>query len=134
MPRARCPSSLLSSTKGRATVQRSTTRPSSKQSKNRNGSSARQELLKLTFFEKLRHDIAAADELASDVQLRNGGPVRILLDAVAHRGVGKHVHVLEVRACFFQDLHDLRGKSALREQLVPLHEQHHTLAVDHALN
>src|SRR5262252_7995459 len=44
------------------------------------------ELLQLAGLEHLADDIAAANELALDVELRNGRPVRIELDAVAQFG------------------------------------------------
>ena len=44
----------------------------------------REQLLQFAGLEHLAHDIAAADELALDVELRNGRPVGIGLDAVAH--------------------------------------------------
>src|SRR5262249_51999777 len=42
-----------------------------------------QQALQLAGLEHLAHDIAAADEFALDVELRNGRPVGIGLDAVA---------------------------------------------------
>src|SRR5512145_1926036 len=44
-----------------------------------------EELLQLARLEHLGDDIAAADELALDEQLRNGRPVGIFLDALAQR-------------------------------------------------
>ena len=56
--------------------------------------------LQLAGLEHLAHDVATADELALDVELRDGGPVGIGLDAVTqildHVGVGyKGLNVLE---------------------------------------
>ena len=41
------------------------------------------ELLQLARLEHLARDVAAADELALDVELRDGRPVGIVLDALA---------------------------------------------------
>src|SRR5207344_3661658 len=46
-----------------------------------------QQLLQFARLEHLAHDIAAADEVPLDVKLRNGRPVGIGLDAVAHAHV-----------------------------------------------
>ena len=51
----------------------------------------RNELLQLPALVHLAHDVAAADELAVHVELRDRGPVGVLLDAFADLGVLQHV-------------------------------------------
>src|SRR3954447_22016493 len=50
-----------------------------------------QDLLQLTALVHLHHDVRVADEFAFDVQLRDGGPVAVFLDALAHAVVFQHV-------------------------------------------
>ena len=81
-------------------------------------------LLQLAGLEHLADDVAAADELALDVKLRNGRPVRIGLDAVAQLGGFQNVQALVADPDVIEDLHHLTGKTALRKLRRPLHEQH----------
>ena len=74
----------------------------------------------------LLHDVAAAEELAVDVELRDGRPARVLLDAVANGGIGEHVDRLEGDAGLLEDPDDLGREAALREVLVALHEENDT--------
>ena len=76
-------------------------------------------------------DVASAEELAVDVELREGGPAGVLLEPLAERLVGEHVERLEGHVERAQDLHDGVGESALREVLGPLHEQHHLAGPHH---
>src|SRR5262249_47230368 len=69
----------------------------------------------------LADDVAAADELALDVELRNRRPLREVLDALAQGGVGQHVDALELDAELAQHLNHGRGESALREYRRALH-------------
>ena len=64
------------------------------------------------------HDIAAADELAIDIDLRNGWPVGVALDAVSHQGIGEHVFVAKARRRI-EYLDRVRRKAALRKIGVP---------------
>ena len=50
----------------------------------------------LTAFKELEEDVAAPDELAVDVALRDGGPVAEALDLGADQGVAKDVERLEL--------------------------------------
>src|SRR5690606_39014601 len=49
-------------------------------------------LLQLARFVHLHHDVRATDEFALDVQLGNGGPVAVVLDALANLLVFQYVH------------------------------------------
>src|SRR4051812_9629314 len=66
-----------------------------------------EQALQLARLEHLPHDVAAADELALDVDLRDGGPLRVGLDALAKiiglEDVDAFVWDTEV----IEDLHDL---------------------------
>src|SRR5471030_264566 len=76
-------------------------------------------------FKHFIHDVGTADELAFDVELRNGRPVRVFLDALAHVLIVQHVDGGDVLdAAGFQDLDGAAGKAALRELGGALHEQH----------
>src|SRR5688572_31202335 len=59
---------------------------------------ALQQVLQLASLEHLAHDVAAADELALHIELRNGRPAGEVLDALAQAGVGQHVDALELDA------------------------------------
>ena len=78
-----------------------------------------EEGLQLAGLEHLADDVAAADELALDVKLRDGRPVGVFLDALAQLGRGQHVDALVVDAEIVEDLHDLAGEAALRKAGVP---------------
>src|SRR5471030_1368101 len=76
-------------------------------------------------FKHFIHDVGTADELAFDVELWNGRPVRVFLDALAHVLIVEHVDGGDVfDAASFQDLDGAAGKAALRELGGALHEQH----------
>src|SRR6185437_10807134 len=80
-------------------------------------------LLELAVLEHLADDVAASDELALDVKLRDRRPVRKLLDALAHRRVGEHVDTAELDAHMAEYLHHRRREPALRKDRRALHEQ-----------
>src|SRR3546814_3629517 len=67
-------------------------------------------------LEHLADDVAAAHELALDVELRDGRPGRIVLDPVADRRVLEHVDALELDAEVAQHLNDYGREAALRER------------------
>ena len=50
-----------------------------------------QRLRELTRRFELLDDVASSDELTANVKLRNGGPLGVLLDALADRGIAEHV-------------------------------------------
>src|SRR5471032_2933244 len=92
----------------------------------RRGRSGIQQGLQFAGLEHLVHDVRTADELALDVELRNGRPVRVVLDALADFRIFQHVHGGNVlNAAGFQDLDGAAGKAALRELGGALHEEHH---------
>src|SRR5262245_64800682 len=82
------------------------------------------QLLQLAGLEHFADDVAAADELALDVELRDGRPVRIGLDAVAQLRRLQDVQALVADANVVEDLHHLARKAALRKLRRALHEQH----------
>src|SRR5690606_14722995 len=65
-----------------------------------------EEALKLARLEHLAHDVAAADEFALDVELRDRRPAGIVLDALAQLVRGEDVDALVVDAEIVEDLHD----------------------------
>src|SRR5499426_2892047 len=84
-------------------------------------------------FARLEHfadDVAAADKLAFDVELRDGRPLGIGLDALPQVIGLEDVDAFVWHADVVEDLHDLAGESALRELRRALHEQHHVVAFD----
>src|SRR5258705_8376855 len=76
---------------------------------------ALQQFLQFAGLEHLAHDIAAADELALHIELRDSRPAREILDALAQAGIGQHVDTLELDAHVAQHLDHRRGEAALRE-------------------
>src|SRR5579859_1442012 len=90
--------------------------------------------LQLARLEHLHHDVAAADELALDVELRDGGPLRELLDALAQLRILQHVRRLERHAQVGEDLHHARREPALREHRGALHVEHYRRLTDLALD
>src|SRR5471032_1601187 len=90
------------------------------------GRSGIQQGLQFARLKHLIHDVRTADELALDVELGNGRPVRVFLDALAHFRIVQHVDGGDVfDAASFQDLDGAAGKTALWELGGALHEQHH---------
>src|SRR5206468_2666957 len=71
------------------------------------------QLLQFAGLEHLADDVAAADELALDVELRNRRPVRIGFDAVAQLGGLQNVQAFVADADVVEDLHHLARESAL---------------------
>jgi hypothetical protein len=88
-----------------------------------------QELLQLAARVQLLHDVAAALELAVHVELRDGRPVRELLDALSDLPVREHVELAYDGA---GDRGSTRPgpRSALRRVGAPLHEEHDTVGPD----
>jgi len=90
-----------------------------------------QQLLQLARLVHLLHDVRAADELAVDVELRDGRPVGEFLDALADVRVLQHVDAEELlHAAGIERLHRERGKAALRELGRALHVEHHRVGGD----
>src|SRR5690606_10150271 len=87
-------------------------------------------LLEFARLEHLAHDVTAADEFALDVELRDGRPVRILLDALTQLIGSAYVDALVVDADVIEDLNNLAGETALREAWRSLHEEHDLVALD----
>src|SRR5690606_31414930 len=71
--------------------------------------------LQFASLEHLAHDIGAADKFALHIELGNGRPVGIGLDPIAQFFAFEHVGAAIFNAEIAQDLHDLPGKTALRE-------------------
>src|SRR5690606_20350676 len=82
-------------------------------------------LLELTRLEELGRDVAAADQLAVDVELRERRPVRIHLETLANLGVLKNVDVCEARAGRAQNRDGFRREAALRKIRSALHVEQH---------
>src|SRR4051812_6673209 len=79
--------------------------------------------LQLAGLEHLHHDVGAAEELAFDVELRHGRPVRIILDAGADLRILEHVDAFIFHAEMIEDRDGAARESALREERRALHEQ-----------
>src|SRR5882724_319513 len=78
----------------------------------------------------LPYDVAAADELALDVELGDGRPLAEVLDALAERRIGQDVDALELDAELAQHLHDGGREAALREHGRALHVEHDVVLAD----
>jgi hypothetical protein len=79
---------------------------------------------------EVAHDVATADQLALDVELRDRGPGRVHLDALTNRRIRENVDGLIIRKHAVQDLDGLGGKAALGLLAVPLHEEQHRVGID----
>src|SRR4051812_14011660 len=79
---------------------------------------------------ELGHDVAAADELAVDEELRNRGPARVGRELLADARVGQDVDGRELRPRHLERLHRARREPAAREVRRALHEQHHLVFGD----
>src|SRR5690606_9345071 len=88
------------------------------------------EALKLSGLKHLTDDVAAADELALNVELRDRRPVGIVLDALAKLVRGQDIDALVVDAEVVENLHHLTREAALRKAGRALHEEHHVVALD----
>src|SRR3974390_1074141 len=86
--------------------------------------------LQLARLEHFADDVAAADEFALEVKLRDGWPVGIGLDPLTQLVVFEHVETLIDHAEIIEDLHDLTGEAAHRKLRRAFHEQHHLVSLD----
>src|SRR3546814_4299647 len=86
-------------------------------------------ILQLAGLEHLANNVAAADELALHVELREGRPVAEVLDALADAGVLQHVDAFELHIEVREDLDDGGRVAALREHRRALHEKHQLVVV-----
>lgn len=76
-------------------------------------------------------DIASTDELSFDIELRNGGPVRVLLDSLADGLISQHVHILVVlHTVELKHLHCIVGEAATGHLLATLHEKHDVVSLN----
>src|SRR4051794_23287108 len=93
-----------------------------------------EQFLKFAGLVHLPDDIAATQEFALDVELRNGRPTAELLDTLAQARVGEHVDALELDAQMGQHLHHGGREAALREHRRPLHVEDDVVGLDVALD
>ncbi len=84
-----------------------------------------QQLFQFAALVHLDGDVAAADEFAVDIKLRESGPVGIGLQRLAHFRVLENIHMRELRLAGAQGAHGLSRKAALREIGRAFHVQHH---------
>lgn len=82
----------------------------------------------------LKDDVAAADEFALDIDLRDGGPIRKLFDSLANFGVFQDVDVFEFGPGSLENFDGSVGKTALRKAFRALHEEHHAVLIDNFLD
>src|SRR3954452_19471105 len=88
------------------------------------------DLLKLAAFEHLHHDVGSADELTLHIQLWDGWPIGIILDALSDFGVLQDVDRFVFRAKTVENGDRSARKAALREKGGTLHEKHHLIVPD----
>src|SRR5690606_37363054 len=89
----------------------------------------------LAGLEQLQGDVAAADQLAVDEQLREGRPVRVARQVGPDLRFLQHVDRMEgLGAGLLERLHRAAGEAAHRELRGPLHEQHHRVRLDFGLD
>src|SRR5690606_18008362 len=86
-------------------------------------------LLQLSRFVELDRDVAAADQLAVHVELRERRPVRVRLQSLANLRVLEDVHVCEFRTDLAEHADRARRESALREVGGSLHVEQHRIGL-----
>ena len=79
-------------------------------------------------------DVGAADQFAIDIELRNGRPVSVFLDALPDLLVGEHIDRHVVIEQVVEDTGRRRRESATRRVARSLHEQDDTVAGEHRLD
>jgi hypothetical protein len=93
-----------------------------------------QEFLQFSRFEHFGGDVAAADEFAFDIKLRNGRPVGILLDALTDGKILENIHGLEGNLEMLENGGNLAGKPSHGKFRGSLHEENDVVALDFVVN
>ncbi|KAG5717687.1 hypothetical protein E4T56_gene1843 [Termitomyces sp. T112] len=88
-----------------------------------------QQALKLAGLVHFHHDVAAAQKFALHIELGDGRPIRIGLDALTDFHVLQHVNRMIGHAQMFENGNRAAGKTTLREKRGALHEQHDIIRV-----
>src|SRR6266849_1428429 len=83
---------------------------------------------------KLADNVAAAHELAVDIDLRNRRPIAVDFHTLTNFLVGEHVNGFVRSAQFLEDLDGRRRKAAHREIAVALHENDDLVVLDRRLD
>src|SRR4249920_343359 len=96
--------------------------------------SRRHHSAQLTRLGELGHDVAAADELAIDEELRDGRPARVSRELLADPGVGQDVDRRELGSRLVQGLDRPGREAAARKVRRALHEEHHPVLRDRLLD
>src|SRR5437764_13587492 len=86
--------------------------------------------LQLARLEHFADDVAAVDEFALDVKLRDGRPVGIGLDALTQLVVLEHVETPIGHAEIIENLHDLAGAASHRKLRRALREPQRLVSRD----
>src|SRR5579863_8032237 len=100
----------------------------------RDGAGFGQQLLQFAALVHLDGDVAAADELAVDIELRESRPIGIGLQRLAHFRILENIHVRKLRLASAQSTDGLRRESALRKIGGALHVQDHRRGRELALD
>eukprot|EP00906_Rhabdomonas_costata_P033433 RCo047127 len=87
-------------------------------------------LLQLPILLELPAHVQTTNELALYKHLREGGPVRDLLEVLPHFFVGQHVEMIVFHPCGIDELKDLCGKPTAGNRGGALDEKHDLAAVD----
>ena len=79
----------------------------------------------------LHHNVESANKLTLDVHLRNGWPIRVLLDRCSERLIGQHVNILvRLDSVGIQEGDDGAAEATLWHLARPLHEQADVVLTD----
>lgn len=89
-----------------------------------------QHVAQLAILEHFSHDITATDKIAVYVELRDGGPVAVFLDALADVGISQNVDAFIRYVEMIENLHDGGRKAALGKARGAFHKKHNVLAVN----
>jgi hypothetical protein len=90
--------------------------------------------VQLTALVHFAHDVAAAHELALDIELRDRRPIREFLDSISDLAVGEHVDRFVFADQLVQNPGDGGGEAAARRKGRSLHEKDNGIAADGALD
>ena len=85
----------------------------------------------------LHQDVRATNALTLDIELTNGRPVAVFLDALADPVVFQHIDGLDVLgldAAGFENLNGAAGKTALWKARSAFHEKQHGVGFDQFIN
>lgn len=89
-----------------------------------------QEFLQAAVLMHFLHNVAPADKLLLDVDLRDGGPIGVLLYRGPNQLIRQHIHVFELLPVRVHQHDDEATEATLGLLLCALHEDHDVVLLD----